>query len=147
MKNRCTGSHMEIPLSKLEKALRGDFDESLVEVEVDGITVKHLRPMGKRYWFEYHCNESDDSSDAIVWRHSHQQCTLISFDDGEPCFYPTIIERGEAGMVLVYRVRFDDGLEWTVFEDELVDSPDDFYRPDPPTETIFSCHNNKPDER
>jgi hypothetical protein len=36
------------------------------------------------------------------------------------------------GMVLVYQVRFDDGLEWSVFEDELLTSPDEFERADPP---------------
>jgi len=138
---------MNVPLQKLEEVLRADFDKSMVEVEVDGVTVKDLRPMDKRYWFEYHCNESDDSSDAIVWRHSHQQCTLISFAKADPCFFGTIIERGEAGHCLIYRVRFDDGLEYDVFEDELVDSPDEFFRPDPPTEPTFCCHNGKPNTR
>lgn len=33
----------------------------------------------------------------------------------------------------MYKVRFNDGFEGTVFEDELLDDPSEYERPDPPT--------------
>ena len=30
-------------------------------------------PPGTVAWFEYHCQESDDSDDADLWYRSHQQ--------------------------------------------------------------------------
>jgi hypothetical protein len=43
-------------------------------------------------------------------------------------------EMAEEGCPRVYKVRFEDGFEYDVFEDELMDSPKDFYRPDPKKE-------------
>jgi hypothetical protein len=128
---------MVVPLDKLEAAIKGqDTEDDWVSVEVDGFKVEDLARIGKRYWFEYHCWESHQSGDAEVWYRSHQQCVVLSFArigaDGDPCFFSTIQERGEAGHCLTYRVRFDDGLEWTVFEDELMTTRDHFCRPDPP---------------
>lgn len=74
-------------------------------------------------WFEYHCNESHDSPDAPVWYRSHQQVTVLSHTPSEDA--PTTPD--------IYRVRFADGLEWDVWADELVDGPDSFERPDPPS--------------
>jgi hypothetical protein len=124
---------MSVPLDKLEAAIKAlDTEDLWVSVEVDGFKIEDLANIGKRFWFEYHCWESDQSGDAEVWYHSHQQCTVLSFADCDPCFFPTIVGRGEAGHCLLYRVRFDDGLEWDVFEDELMTSKDNFCRPDPP---------------
>jgi hypothetical protein len=103
-----------------------------IQVTVKGRLVKDLRRIGGRYWFEYHCWESHKSADAQVWYRSHQQCTVLGFADSEEPGFTTIGERAEAGHCMCYRVRFDDGLEWIVFEDELLDSPDDFQRADPP---------------
>jgi hypothetical protein len=90
--------------------------------------------------FEYHCNESHDSPDAPVWYRSHQRVTVLKLnsDDDTPNLlaeFPTLRERGEAGAVLTYRVRFADGLEWDVFEDELTETTDHYSRPDPPRAT------------
>jgi hypothetical protein len=45
---------------------------------------------------------------------------------------PTLAERGNEGAPCLYRIRFDDGWESDVFEDELLTSREDFHRPDPP---------------
>lgn len=89
---------------------------------------------GKEFWFEYHCFESCSSADAEVWYHSHQKVKVLfvsTWGNGD-----TPQERGENGEPRVYRVKFEDGLEWDVFEDELMDSPEEFYRPDPPKKPI-----------
>ena len=67
-----------------------------------------------RRWFEYHCYEGEDSCDAELWHHTHQQVAVIAKlkDTGLP----------------MYKVRFSDGLEYDVFSDELVNSPKDFER-------------------
>lgn len=70
---------------------------------------------GRRY-FEYHCYEGEDSSDAVLWHHTHQKVIVL-----------TKIQDTER---LMYRVQFEDGLQYDVFSDELVSSPKDFYRPD-----------------
>lgn len=92
-------------------------------------------------WFEYHCNESHDSPDAPVWYRSHQQVTVLALNayDDTPALLdelPTLVERGEAGEVLTYRVRFADGLEWDVFEDELDTTKENWCRPDPPVVSV-----------
>ena len=71
-----------------------------------------------RRWFEYHCYEGEDSSDAELWHHTHQQVEVLGkldTDCGEP---------------KQYQVKFSDGLEYDVFEDELVTDPSQFSRPD-----------------
>ncbi len=109
--------------------------------------VDYIEP-GTRLWFEYHCWESPASCDAEIWYRSHQQvdvlglssdcedCRLqfeLSSEDCEACaFQLTKGERGEAGVPLTYLVRFDDGFEYTAFEDELLESPTQFSRSDPP---------------
>jgi hypothetical protein len=97
-------------------------------------TLEHWEP-GSSAWFEYHCNESDESPDAPAWHRSHQQVTVLA--EGEHDGWPgsTYDERVDAGQPKVYSVRFPDGLEWTAFEDELLTDPADFDRPDPPTST------------
>ena len=88
--------------------------------------------IGQRFWFEYHCWEDPRSSDAEIWYRSHQQVTVIGEADHDGDKTHTFEERCEDGCQCVYRVRFDDGLEWDLFEDELLDSPKQFERPDPP---------------
>ena len=87
---------------------------------------------GETAWFEYHCSEATDSADAPAWFHSHQQVTVLRANDADPAAADTAAERGEQGVPLTYRVRFEDGLEWDAFEDELLTSADGFVRPDPP---------------
>jgi hypothetical protein len=91
---------------------------------------KYSVQIGKKYWFEYHCYEGHDSSDAKMWYHSHQIVTVISLscegngDNKE--------ERGNNGEPAVFRIRFNDGLEYDAFEDELMNSKKEFTRQDPP---------------
>ena len=73
-----------------------------------------------RRWFEYHCWESEDSCDAELWHHTHQQVIVLS---------KYKYEKGDEELK-VYKARFPDGFEYDVFGDELIASPKDFYRPD-----------------
>ncbi len=74
---------------------------------------------GRRY-FEYHCYEGEDSADAILWHHTHQQVEVVSkYAD---------MDEYETGRL--YKVRFTDGLEYDVWNDELMRSQQDYYRPD-----------------
>ena len=116
---------------QLAKALTGKFQHQLVNVRIKGVQVEDMRPIGSVQWFEYHCNESHDSSDAQAWYRSHQQVTVLDVV-GDTVAFTTFLERGEQGHQIIYHVRFQDGLEWDVFEDELLDSPDHFTRPNPP---------------
>ena len=69
-----------------------------------------------RRWFEYHCYEGEDSCDAELWHHTHQQVVVLS-------------KLKDTDMPM-YRVCFSDGFEYDVFDDELVRSPEDFSRND-----------------
>lgn len=74
---------------------------------------------GRRF-FEYHCYEGEDSSDAELWHHTHQQVIVLN----------KIADIDEADIGRMYRVRFDDGFEHDVFDDELIVNPIKFCRPD-----------------
>lgn len=87
---------------------------------------------GEVAWFEYHCNEATDSPDAPAWFRSHQKATVVTVERPDPAAGYTAAERAEGGVPLTYRVRFEDGLEWSAFEDELFTSREGFYRPEPP---------------
>lgn len=92
---------------------------------------------GERAWFEYHCLESPESSDAEAWYRSHQEVEVLSGPGGEleASEGMTFEERGQEGVPHVYRVRFPDGLEWDAWEDELHTDKAGWYRPDPPKRT------------
>ncbi len=86
---------------------------------------------GARAWFEYHYRESPESSDAELWYRSHQQVTVLGRGRDED--WPgTFADRAGAGCPDVYAVRFADGYEGTVSEDELLTGPEHYQRPDPP---------------
>lgn len=87
---------------------------------------------GEVAWFEYHCNESNESPDAPAWYRSHQQVTVLNLEEPGSGSFSSAAERGEAGDPVTYRVRFADGLEWSAFEDELFTSQEGFHRPSPP---------------
>lgn len=87
---------------------------------------------GDTAWFEYHCLEAAESPDAPVWYRSHQRVTVLSLDRNDAPASSTFTERSTDGTPYTYRVRFSDGLEWDVFEDELFTGPEHFQRPDPP---------------
>ena len=84
--------------------------------------------IGKELWFEYHCWESPESCDAELWYRSHQKVTVLNrgIDDHD--------EYTEEPKV--YDVVFKDGFKGTVFADELMNSPKEFYRPNPPNKII-----------
>jgi len=88
---------------------------------------------GDLAWFEYHCWESYESSDAPLWLRSHQQVTVLGRDPGDDeDFGGTFLDRADACCPNVYQVRFADGHEGTAFEDELLTGPEHYQRPDPP---------------
>ena len=60
--------------------------------------------------FEYHCWESDESTDAELWHRTRQPVTVIRQ------LGPDEVDE-EIGRM--YHVRFQDGFEGDVFEDEL----------------------------
>lgn len=94
---------------------------------------------GEVAWFEYHCWENADSADAEAWYRSHQKVEVLGRGDDEAELMEgtTFRERTEElGVLKVYRVRFADGLEWDVFEDELSTSTEAWWRPDPPTARV-----------
>lgn len=95
-------------------------------MEIDG-----YREPGARLWFEYHCLESPGSADAELWYKSHSRVTVIECMNME---YSDLdqTERQEGGTPLVYTVQFEDGHIGDVFEDELLDTKAEYYRPDPP---------------
>jgi hypothetical protein len=116
----------------LKAALDQTASKGKVSVTIDGCTIEGVWAIGSRTWFEYHCSESPESSDAPAWYHSHQQVEVLGLTECEQVSYTTFEERMDEGMVLVYQVRFDDGIEWSVFEDELLTDPSQFERDDPP---------------
>lgn len=90
----------------------------------------YRRP-GEHCWFEYHCWEDDESEDATIWYRSHQKVTVLGLV--EEGYGETPQDRADQGEPASYLVRFKDGVEWEVFEDEiLLDSPKDFCKEDPP---------------
>lgn len=97
-------------------------------------------PPGTKCLFEYHCNESPQSSDAALWYRSHQVVTVLECTNPE--FYEpgaTIQHRIEVdGTPLAYRVVFCDGFECTSMEDELLLSEAEYERDDPPTPPVES---------
>ena len=86
--------------------------------------------VGKSYWFEYHCLESEESCDAELWHHSHMKAKVLSLE--EPGYGKTMKERGEEGQPAVYKIQFEDGFKHSAFEDEILESPKHFFRPSPP---------------
>lgn len=94
--------------------------------------VENVRFPGQILWFEYHCLESHQSCDAEIWYRSHQQVEVLGVVDNDGYDVFSQQTRFEQGIQLIYRVRFKDGLEWDVFEDELLDDPGNFQRPAPP---------------
>lgn len=73
--------------------------------------------VGQTYWFEYHCWESEESSDALLWHHTHQQALVVR---------ELSWEQADCHMC---EVVFPDGFQATVFRDELLDSRDQITRP------------------
>jgi hypothetical protein len=112
----------------------GDGEPIATRDAIDWIATHHKEAWlpGESAWFEYHCNESPDSVDAPAWYRSHQQVTVLGEADNDGWKGSTFIQRSHAATPKVYNVRFADGLEWAVFEDELLNSTEGYERPDPP---------------
>jgi len=90
--------------------------------------------VGKEFWFEYHCFESPKSCDAELWYRTHNKVLVLSIVElgcGD-----TKLERLLEGCPRVYRVVFEDGFEYDVFEDELMESKEEFERPDAPKRNL-----------
>lgn len=103
------------------------------------MTVKELdvSPYWKEEWypdeiafFEYHCWESEKSSDATLWHHTHQKAVILRELEGDAPENTTIIERLYDGVPKSYQIQFDDGYIDTAIEDELLTSIVGFVRPD-----------------
>jgi len=90
--------------------------------------------VGKEFWFEYHCFESPKSCDAELWYRTHNKVLVLSIV--ELGCLETKLERLLEGCPRVYRVVFEDGFEYVVFEDELMESKEEFERPDAPKRNI-----------
>lgn len=85
-------------------------------------------------WFEYHCNESHSSDDAQLWYRSHQKVKVLEIENLENFHLGTTMKERieELGCPLAYKIKFEDGFEGTAYEDELLNSPEEFTREDPP---------------
>ena len=94
--------------------------------------IQGLINIGRELWFEYHCFESEKSSDAELWHHSHQKATVIAIAPNDGMEIPTFEERLNCGQPIVYKIRFKDGFESDAAEDELMDNKKNFERPNPP---------------
>lgn len=80
--------------------------------------------IGKEFWFEYHCLESKASADYHLWMLSHQKVIVLARGSDDHDEFPDEPK--------CYQVKFMDGLVADVFEDELLNDPAEFQRPDPP---------------
>jgi len=74
--------------------------------------------IGKYYWFEYHCFESEESCDANLWHRTHSKVKVIK------SYSPKEVD------IPVFNVEFNDGFIGTVTIDELLDNQGEFERPD-----------------
>lgn len=80
----------------------------------------HWKP-GELAYFEYHCSQSHTSCDAEIWYRSQQPVVVL--ETIEKGVGRTMLKRNEYAIPRLYKVRFLDGLEYGVFEDELFTSP------------------------
>lgn len=92
--------------------------------------VENARKVGDIVFFEYHCLEDHRSNDADLWYHSHQQVEILGMDENDGVFIYSQDLRYECGHPIAYRIRFSDGFEHTATEDELLDSEEDYCRPE-----------------
>ena len=70
-----------------------------------------------RRLFEYHCYEAEDSSDATLWHHTHQQIVVLA-KTGDPNW---LAKDGRMQWEeRCYQIRFECGFVAGVFDDELL---------------------------
>lgn len=72
-----------------------------------------IRNPGEEAWFEYHCSQDHDSSDAPAWYRTQQPVKILSREA------PGDEEAGYG-----YKVQFLDGHVHQTFDDELHDGPE-----------------------
>ena len=84
----------------------------------DGQPQIHHYKFPSKAWFEYHCWESEQSSDAKLWHHTHQKVEVLRLLDPNESDYE------------MYEVKFSDGLLAHVFADELMNNQSKFTRKD-----------------
>ena len=88
-----------------------------MEAGADAYGNKNSWRPGEVAYFEYHCYMGHDSSDAEAWYRSQQPVTILSVTAlgvGK-----TARARLNNGEPRVYKVRWQDGFEYDVMEDEL----------------------------
>lgn len=85
--------------------------------------------------FDYSLDPDDPSSEIarLIGHRTGQIVTVLDEQDPDRnrAEFPTFAERGEAGAVVCYRIRFPDGLTYTAFEDELLDLDQPYIEEDP----------------
>jgi len=89
--------------------------------------------VGKYFWFEYHCYESPESCDGEIWYRSHQKVKVLSVSEWS---FDSLQDRINDGQPRVYLVEWEDGFQYDVYEDELFESPNEFYRSSPPIKNL-----------
>lgn len=86
---------------------------------------------GKVYWFEYRCWESDQSADADLWYHSHQEVKVLKME--EPGHGQDEDDRALNSCPAAFKIKFlSDGFTHTGMEDELLESQEEYINQDPP---------------
>lgn len=115
-----------------EPTRMGEKEAANIAKQREAAKPEGYREPGSILFFEYHCTEDHGSSDAEIWYRSHCKVTVLECCNLDEHTFDTRLERAERGEPLTYKVRFEDGLEWEMFEDELLDSESDYFRPDPP---------------
>lgn len=96
-----------------------------------GHLAEGLWPIGATAHFEYHCNRCHASLDAELWYHDRQTVTVVSIDEGSDGYHAfregdSVQDRFDGGFPVAYFVRFADGHEALVLEDELLSAPEFF---------------------
>lgn len=111
------------------------FEQSQIQESVEPAGPRQTFRPGETVWFEYHCDESDNSADTALRDRSHQQVKILKLDrtsDGWTTGLATRDDRCAEGCPIAYEVVFKDGFKGTAVEDELSYSQDEWVRPDPP---------------
>ncbi len=68
----------------------------------------------ERVFFEYHCLQSEESCDAELWHHTRQRAVVVAV-----VTYPEV----DLELSPMYVIRFEDGYQYDVFNDEVTKSP------------------------
>ena len=114
------------------QALGKEMIMAIQTTEFNMDKVDQFIKQGTKVFFEYHCQETHDSADADLWYRSHQKVVVGECDNLKEFGDLTFRERLEGCCPLVYLILFSDGFEGNAFEDELLDSEDQYDRPQPP---------------